>query len=162
MAKRMETLAQEFDAPVTSPEHRRMADGAWLGGELVKVRYYLGRLTKRNLFREPDAKVERRLKAWLADRTSKDGAAIASRVEAWQVSATVLRFEFEQQEHLPETQNRREVAAILAYLTDPTISDTDLARRVDTTEKQLARMSTLSDARILGVRFLASRAGKTR
>ena len=35
--------------------HTFLAEEAWIGGDLVCVRFYLGRLISRNLFRQPDS-----------------------------------------------------------------------------------------------------------
>jgi hypothetical protein len=69
----MEDLAHAFDKPIKSQEHQHLAATAWMGGDLVAVRYWLGRsllagafaigwgvcywlgrLLRRNVFRESD------------------------------------------------------------------------------------------------------------
>lgn len=61
----MENLARAFDQPIDSQEHHDLATTAWLGGDLVTVRYWLGRLLRRNLFRESDDVVKHSLQKYL-------------------------------------------------------------------------------------------------
>jgi hypothetical protein len=152
----METLAQHFDLPETSPEHRLLAETAWMGGELVSVRYYLGRLLKRNLFRESHEEVNRCLRTWVAQRTSEAGAVLIRGPGTWQIPDAILRREFEIETNRRPTGRPREIAAVVQFLTTPTISLADLAKKVRTTEKQLKRMSLLNYAQILMRRALGN------
>ncbi len=145
----MEWLAKIFDTPAASVEHRMLVDELWIAGDTVSVRYYLGRILGLNLFREADDKVRSRLKKWLAGRTSKKGALVVNNRDGWQVANSLLRWDFETETGRKLSGTRKEYAALDAYLTDPTISMPELAKRAGTTEKQLARMTTLGYARIL-------------
>src|SRR5262245_60534799 len=138
----MERLAKIFDMPATSVEHRALAEDCWMGGKGVSVRYHLGRILGVNLFRETNDQVRRRLKKWLARRTSKNGAVIVRDLSGWQVAGSLLRWDFETETGRKLSGAKKEYAALVAYLTDPTISMPELARRAETTEKQLARMTT--------------------
>jgi hypothetical protein len=88
----MDDFARAFDAPPTSRDHRNLADSAWLGGFLVSVRYYLGRLLNRNLFRESDAVVESRIIAFIEATISKEGASLVTGEGSWQLSEPILRY----------------------------------------------------------------------
>jgi hypothetical protein len=148
----MNDLARAFDAPPTSREHRNLADSAWLGGYLVSVRYYLGRLLNKNLFRESDAKVQRRITAFIAATASKEGASLVADEGSWQLSEPILRFRYETEINGESKRKPREVAAIEAFLQNPSVELADLAQIVGTTEKQLRRMSLLNFARAMPAR----------
>jgi hypothetical protein len=79
----MDSLAQAFDQPFDSPEHRALAEEGWLGGAAVTVRYRLGRLLQRNFFRETDDSVKAALKEYLVDRGCERGANLVYDVQAW-------------------------------------------------------------------------------
>lgn len=145
----METLAQAFDAPPKSEQHRALAQSAWMGGELVAIRFYLGSLLGQNLFRESDATVEDKMRQWVGRRTSPEGAALIRGFEWWQIVAMLVRHEYEAKNPCGSHSANREVIALMAFLKDPTISTDQLARLASSTEKQLARMRTLKHARLL-------------
>ena len=144
----MEWLAKIFDMPATSLEHRMLVEDLWIAGDTFSVRY-LGRILGVNLFREADEEVQPRPKKWLARRTSKKGALVVNNRDGWQVANSVLRWDFETETGRKLSGTRKEYAALVAYLTDPTISMPELVKRAGTTEKQLARMTTVGHARIL-------------
>jgi hypothetical protein len=148
----MDALARAFDAPLASRDHRVLAESAWMGGYLVSVRYYLGRLLNKNLFRESDAQVEHRIATFIDATTSKEGASLVAQEGSWQLSEPILRFRYEAQINGESKRKPREVAAIEAFLQNPSITLGELARKVGTTEKQLCRMSLLNVARALPAR----------
>ena len=145
----METLAAYFDTPLDSKEHAILSDEAWMGGPMVAIPYYLGRILGRNLFREEQSEVERCFREWLTQRTSARGAAIAAQDLFGPIPSAILRYEFETSIGRTPAGKPREIAAVLAYLTDPDVSRSELTEIVHTTEKQLERMSLLRYARIL-------------
>jgi hypothetical protein len=71
----MDNLAEAFDRPVDSPEHRILQDEVWLGGLYVECRYYLGMLTGRNEFRATINEFLDHLTDYVTAKSS-DGAAI--------------------------------------------------------------------------------------
>src|SRR5690242_9826467 len=93
----MENLARDFDLPPDSPEHEMLADTAWMGGPLIGVRFYLGRFIGKNLFRESNDKVEKRLVEYFSECTSAAGAELVSGVDGWPIAEDILRYRFEQQ-----------------------------------------------------------------
>ena len=139
----MDILAERFDLPESSPEHRDLAESCWMGGELVSLRYYLGRVLRRNLFRESDTQLEKHLVAWLKKRTSVSHANLLRDPQYWQIPDAILRFEFERDTGRSPCGKPREIAALLAVLKKPSITMPELANVVGTTEKQLKRMTTL-------------------
>jgi hypothetical protein len=147
----MEILAEYFDAPPSSREHMILRDECWLGGDLIEVRFYLGRLLKQNLFRESNDDVGRTLIAYLKTTTSAEGAALVADegLHAWQVVVPVLKYRFESEVEGARKPPPREAAAIEAFLKNPAIGSQDLARAARTTEKQLNRMTDLNLARAL-------------
>ncbi len=76
---KLEGLAQAFDEAPESDRHRLLQETAWMGGEVVSVRYYLGRLIERNLFRVSDEAVFTELHRYLSDVTSEKGAVVVSK-----------------------------------------------------------------------------------
>lgn len=137
----MENLAQAFDQPIESREHQVLASSAWLGGELVTVRYWLGRLLGHNFFREPDDMVKEALRNYLVERGCERGSRLATDCQSWRPLAILLQDQVERREGCTPTQNRRLVAAIAAVLAEPGSTNSELALVAKTTEKQIARMS---------------------
>jgi hypothetical protein len=156
----MDALATAFDAEPNSEEHRRLLESVPLGGAFVEVQYYLGRLLRRNLFRQSYEEVHRRLVSYMRTITSREGARFLADEGDWSLSAPLLRFRFER-DILGSTQRLpREVMAVEEFLTNPSITLTELARKVGTTEKQLCRMTQLNYARALPIRAEARRQGR--
>ena len=137
----MENCANAFDQPIESREHQDLRTTAWMGGELVSVRYWLGCLLRRNLFREPDDVVENRLREYLVTIGCEKGSRLVSDFQSWRPLATLLQHQVECSEGAQLTRNQRLVAAIQAVLEDPEINDLQLAAIASTTVKQLARMT---------------------
>jgi hypothetical protein len=143
----MKQFAEWFDAPPSSREHAFLRDEGWLGGEIVEVRYILGRLLGHNLFRESDDAVHRRLVKFIAEITSKEGAALVCEISDWQMLRSILRYRFETEIAGSKARKPREVFALETFLCHPEISLAELANQVGTTEKQLCRMTNLNYAR---------------
>jgi hypothetical protein len=137
----MESLARAFDQPLDSPEHRELAENGWIGGENVTVRYWLGRLLRRNLFRESNDAVEALLQQYFIDRGQKHGAGLVSDHQSWSPLAILLRHHVELSAGLRSTKNPRLLAALDAVMTNPDLNDSQLAKHAKTTEKQIARMT---------------------
>lgn len=147
----MENTARYFDLPSDSPEHQMLADTAWMGGPLVGVRFYLGRFIGQNLFRESDQDVEERLVNYVAQRTSTAGGELMRGIDGWSVAADLLRYQFEVREgktaSLARKLTAKTILAVELYLTNPSISISQLAKHTKTTEKQLDRNSLLNQVR---------------
>jgi hypothetical protein len=153
----MDSLATAFDAEPNSEEHRRLAESVWLGGAFVEVRYYLGLLLKRNLFRESHSEVDRRLIAFMKTITSREGARLLADDRSWYLAVPLLRFRYESELLGSAKRKPRNVMAVEEFLKDPSITLSALASRVGTTEKQLSRMTELRYARALPRRVQARR-----
>lgn len=150
----MEELARRFDLPKDSAEYAALAESAWMGGELVGVRFYLGHFIGRNLFREPDDVVEHHLVEYISRRTSATGARAIRGLYGWSLALEILRHHFERSmpayaTQLGRTRSDREIDAVEVYLADPSKTIAQLASELGTTEKQLARNSLLTLARDL-------------
>jgi len=145
----MDNLANAFDLPVDSDEHRLLAETAWMGGNWVTVRYWLGRLSCRNLFRESNDTVRQSLQHFISGIGSVEGASLLSDPQAWSIATIILRHQLETLEGLKPTQNPRLVAALYALASDPALTISQLATIARTTEKQVARMSDVTYLRRL-------------
>lgn len=80
----MENLAHAFDQPIESREYQTLAATARDGGPVVVLRYWLGRLLRRNFFRESDdARLAAAIREMLMnpERTDSELAAIARTTE---------------------------------------------------------------------------------
>jgi hypothetical protein len=117
-----------------------------MGGPLVAVRYYLGRLLEQNLFQASDDQVSRALADFIAAETSKRGAALISRmgIEGWTVAQVVLHHVYQVRLGRKSSKSSRRAAAVEALLRDPNLDDRELARIARTTPKQLARIPELT------------------
>jgi hypothetical protein len=118
-----------------------------MGGPSVETCYYLGRILQQNLFRKSNAAVLKLAKSFIAKRTSAAGVALLEDGQAWDIAALLTRHQFELQTLGRSGQNRKVVAAVEAFLTNPKISTAALAQAAGTTEKHLARMSLLTATR---------------
>jgi hypothetical protein len=145
----MENLAYAFDQPIESREHQDLATTAWMGGEDVSVRYWLGRLLRRNFFRESDDAVKDALQKYFIEVGCEKGAPLVSDYQAWSSVATLLQSQVEIYDGRPPTKNPRVVAAIRAFFANPELTDVELAAIAKTTEKQIARMSDVTVLRRL-------------
>src|SRR5258708_7041477 len=135
----MEEFARMFDLPITSREHMMLADEAWIGGSLVSVRFYLGRLLDTNLFRETYAKVEQRLVEYISELTSVEGGNLIRDLQGWDIAGEILRYRFEMQTKGGSSLKARNIAAVERFLANPSLPLGQLAKEVGTTEKQLSR-----------------------
>jgi len=145
MVTSLEHLAEAFDAPIASQRHRRLESTAWMGGPLVEVRYYLGRLVRRNIFRASDVEVFAAMVSFVAGLTSEHGASLlgAYGLQGWMVARVLLRYEYEMRVHGKSTRKKRPVAMVRAFLTNPSLTVSELAKAARTTEKQVKRNTDL-------------------
>jgi hypothetical protein len=147
----MKETSRHFDMPPDSPEHDRLLQTAWMGGPLVAVRCYLGRLIGRNLFRESDADVEQRLVEFVSRLTSATGGELMRGADGWSIAAEILRYRFEEQARKPTALAPKLTAKVMMpvelYLTKPSLSLDELAKEANTTPRQLSRNSLLNHVR---------------
>jgi hypothetical protein len=143
---RLEALAESFDEAPESARHRMLQETAWMGGQVVTVRYYLGRLIEQNLFRVSDEAVTAELHKYLSEVTSKKGAVVISNAEfrGWCAAELLLRDLFERRFLGKSSCNVKRVAAIRCFLSDPTLSLDEIAVKAHTTVKQLKRFPILA------------------
>jgi len=143
----MENLARAFGLPVDSPEHRDLAENGWIGGSGVTVRYWLGRVLRRNLFRESEEALSTALQQFFVDRGFVASAIIFRDSQAWPAAATLLQQYAAESGGCNSPKNPLLVAALEAVIRDPESSDAQLAAVAGTTPKQLARMTQVSSLR---------------
>lgn len=117
-----------------------------MGGSSVSLRYWLGRLLRRNFFRESDAIVRESLESYLIDNGFAKGSRLVADYQTWHALAAFLQHRVEIENANPPSLNPRQAAIIEEVLRDPDISDAQLANIASTTEKQVSRVS---DARVL-------------
>ena len=137
----MKNLAHAFDQPIESREHQDLATTAWMGGPLVSVRYWLGRLLYKNLYRESDEIVADSLCRHFSAIGSPEGASLLSSPEAWAIADVLLRLQVESRDGIKPTARPKRVVVLRALLSDPDLTDVELARLAQTTAKQVARMT---------------------
>jgi hypothetical protein len=137
----MDLLVNAFDQPIDSQEHRDLAATAWMGGELISVRYWLGRLLRRNFFRESNEAVKDALRDYFVRIGCEKGASLVADLQSWSPIAILLQHEVEAVKGCGPTKNARLVAALKAVMANPDLTDSQLAILAATTEKQIARMS---------------------
>jgi hypothetical protein len=134
-------MAIAFDSPVDSGEHRLLAETVWMGGPIVSIRYWLGRLLRRNLFRESHESVLDSLQDFIRDIGSDEAAPLFADSQSWYAAVAILRHRWEMLEGLKPTQKPRYVAVLLAFITNPDLTNLELASAAGITEKQIVRMS---------------------
>jgi hypothetical protein len=145
----MEHIAQAFDQPLESHEHQSLASTAWMGGELVFTRYWLGRLLHRNFFRESDESVKEALQRYLVELGCKKGAPLAAYYQSWAPVTILIRHQVELIGGQFLTANPRLVAALEAVMADPDLNNSQVAAIAETTEKQIAQMTDVQVLRKL-------------
>jgi hypothetical protein len=151
MLASVEHLAQTFDALPSPDAARTLEEAAALSGPSVAVRYYLGRLIGRNLFRSEDQQVSRALVAFVAKMISRRGASVltAGRLQRWTVAVPLLRDALDARTCGKRRTKPKRVAAIEVLLKDPSLDGEALARAARTTSRQLARISEIAVLRKL-------------
>lgn len=112
-----------------------------MGGDLISVRYWLGRLLRHNYFRESNGAVRDALRKYLSDNGCEKGSRLVSDLQSWSPIADVLRHDVEVIEGRTPTKNLRLVAALKALLANPDLTNAELATIAETTEKQIAKMT---------------------
>lgn len=140
----MKKQVDPFDQPVSSNEYQRLAATIWMGGDLLTVRYWLGRILRHNLLREPDHSVKVLLKRFCLSNGYDKGSLLVDDYQSWPSFSLILQHEVEQNESDKKRKNLKLIAAIQAMLTDPELTDSELASIAKTTEKQIARMSNIA------------------
>lgn len=149
----MESLAIAFDMPVGSVAHDQLASTVWMGGDLVTVRYWLGRLIGRNLFRGSDQAVGSSLQRHLNSAGFIEGSRLAENRAAWGPIANYLQACCLSGKHGRGSRGASKIALIAAFLADPTSSDSQLAVAANTTEKQVVRNADLKVLRTAWLRM---------
>ncbi len=137
----VDKLAQLFDMPLGSPEHRDLESTAFMGGPLISVRYWLGRLLNCNLFRASDAEVSAVLVQYFSDIGCERGAELGSDQDAWGSIANFLHYQWQTSSGMSSTKTSKWGSAFYAVLSDPDLTVAEIAQYAETTEKQVARMS---------------------
>ena len=109
----------------------------------------MGRLLSHNLFRESDDAVKEALRSYLINNGCAKSSQLVSDSQIWCSLGVLLRDEVEVADNMPTTSDRRIVSAIRAVMADPDVTDSQLARIVNTTPRQIARMSHVNVIRKL-------------
>jgi hypothetical protein len=145
----MEILAHAFDQPIDSPEHQDLAATAWMGGEGISVRYWLGRLLRHNFFRESDDTVKVALKKYFTEAGCEKGSQLVADYQSWSALTIHLKHKVEIGENSRPTTTPKLVTALQAVMADPERTDVELAVVAKTTEKQIRRMTEITVLRKL-------------
>ena len=142
-------LEELFDEPVDSPSHTFLREEGWLGGDLVVGRYVLGMLLGENLYRLSNDQYAARLHRFLSERVSTAAAEIfGSLSECGHVIPYLRRLYREETRNPPlPVRNDREEAALTYLLHNLGATNAELATAIDSTEKQILRISALTAAR---------------
>ncbi|MEN6451795.1 MAG: hypothetical protein ABFC96_14995 [Thermoguttaceae bacterium] len=146
--KRIDSLAKSFDLPMDSPEHRALRENAWLGGDYVECRYYLGALIGKNEFRTSEDEFLDDLSEFIARKTSPAARMFCCTINHCTHVIDFLRREFERQTGYPakvkETKDDRAVELLLRH---PDWSDEQIAAELAATQKTMARWVRFKYAR---------------
>jgi hypothetical protein len=139
-----EGFARIFDLPTDSAEQRAFMEEAWFGGSFVTIPYWLGRLVGRNLFRESKGTWVAALQQYFVDRGEPVSARMAANTYCWDTIARLLEHRGRVALGIPTRAKPRLIVAIETTLEHPEMPLAELARIVNTTEKQIARMSDVT------------------
>lgn len=149
------SAAERFDAKPDSDAHCSLRDSAWMGGPIAEGCYLLGRLTETNLFRLNADEYLAAVRAYMTDTVSSQAADVLCEYDGGDVLIHFLRRRYVSEtddppfapasEHGPPRNERVERGIeFLLYNMDATASD--LATFLQTTEKQVRRLTALRDA----------------
>jgi hypothetical protein len=143
------SFARDFDQPYDSPAHQFLATTVWMGGPFVTIPFWLGRRIGRNLFREEHEVVQAHLRTYFIQQGWSAASILVEDISSWDSIALVLQF---QEQGLPEsltTNDKRNVLALAEFLKEPDVTDEELAARLGTTPKQIARTTSVGYLRRL-------------
>jgi hypothetical protein len=135
----MESLAEAFDQPLNTEAHRSLIEDCWIGGSDICLRYRLGRLINRNLFRDSHEVVAVHLQRYFAKLGYKKGSIVARDLQTWSAFADILKHHLSETLDLNEKKSKR-LSVLEAALKNPDMTDAELAKAAKTTEKQVARI----------------------
>ena len=144
-------LAAKFDALPGREGHEAFQDECYLLGQVVGIRYYLGRLVGRNLFRETDQEVTRALVEYLAPETSERGAALVGGggSQGWLAVEDLLRHTLEMEWFGRSEVESEKAEWVREFLSEPEVSLAGVARKVGRSEGELGEMMELKILRKL-------------
>lgn len=148
--------AINFDKPIDSAEHQMLLKDLWLVGGLHNVRYWLGRLCDRNLYRESDENVISELRMYFVQREWNRAIGFCSEPGCWNSVSDVLRLHVYKQIGSAPPDNLREAKATEQFLLDPEVTDEALAEELNTTVNQIAKLASLRYMRLMFHRLLAA------
>lgn len=137
----MNQLAEMFDSPLDSPEHIQLRSEGWLGGPSVEGRYLLGRLLQRNFFKESDADFLSAMHDHLAKAAGPIGAKIL--MDDLDIGVIILKHQCRRFADIPPPSKPKVLDAYWAIVTNPTLSDVQIAEQIGTTVKTVGQMSYL-------------------
>jgi hypothetical protein len=144
----MNSLAEAFESPKDSPEHRRLREDSWLVGPEMECRYYLGMLSGRNEFRRSRDEFLDDLADFVASRTSAQAVMFCCTEHHCQFVVGFLRRLFERQEGcMPGRKETREQRAMEVLLKHPNWSDEQIVAEVGATVKSVKRWPVFRYAR---------------
>jgi hypothetical protein len=144
----MDHLAEAFDEPPDSSEHRSLREGCGLAGPDIQCRYYLGRLLGRNEFRLSEEAFLDDLAKFVASQTSAKAVMFCCTGHHCQFVVDFLRRLFERQEGAsPQGKETKEQLALESLLKHPDWSDEQIVAEVDATLKAVKRWTTFRYAR---------------
>ena len=144
----MDYLADAFDKPYDSPEHRMLREESWLAGPEVECRYYLGMLLGRNEFRRSPEEFLDELAEFVVSKTSAKGAMFCCTEHHCQFVVDFLRRLFERQQgETPRTDETKEHRAMEVLLKHPDWSNEQIVAEVGATMKSVDRWSRFRYAR---------------
>lgn len=137
-------LADSFDEPPGSPNHTGLRESAWMGGELAEGRYYLSWATGVNEFRRSNDEFDADYREFVVRSWPASQSFLKSTY--WRKFFLVLlRQRYRESKtgaEFPVPAETTEDRAIRMLMLDPTLTHAEVAASLETTEKQLQRMST--------------------
>lgn len=140
--------ADAFDEPPDSPSHTRLRDTAWMGGELTEGRYFLSWATGVNEFRRSHEEFDADYREFVIKTWPESQVFLKS--NSWRKFFLVLLrhryWETEVGKNFPFRSESKHEKALRTLLTNPSLTQPELAKALKTTEKQLLRMPDIQEA----------------
>jgi hypothetical protein len=145
---KMDRIADAFDKPYDSPEHRMLRENAWLVGPEFQCRYLLGMLLGRNEFRITQDEFLNDLTEYITSRTSPQAAMFCCTEHHCQFVVAFLERQFRDKiGSIKITKETKENRAMEVLLKHPDWPDEQIVAEVGATMKSVARWTTYRYAR---------------
>jgi hypothetical protein len=137
------TSARHYELPIEHEAHRRLRDDAWIGGPFFVARYYLGKFIGANLMDARQEFFDEQLNRCAAENLPKcpwlkDSHCYYEAMNTW----LQHRYrQFDENQRYPIREATRDERAVVLILESPELTDDEIRIQLNTTAKQVQRLT---------------------